>query len=105
MKIMLSFACLTLVATLLASPTLAQEPSWKGSGLPDDPYLIESVEHLLELQDAVSNFPSDNSQFPYNPVFKPFNGTHFLLTTDLDLADYNAAHPEGWTPIGYHYRE
>jgi hypothetical protein len=101
MKTTLFFSLITAFAFSALPPALAQEPSWKGSGLPDDPFLIESLDQLIELRDAVNNFPYDASQFPYIPVSKPFKGAHFLLTTDIDLAPYNDAHPEGWTPIGF----
>jgi hypothetical protein len=76
----------------LAEMTAVPAPTWEGSGLSDDPFLIESVDHLLEL--------FENVRTPFQGTWETFRGVHFLLTQDLDLAEWNDLHPEGWAPIG-----
>jgi hypothetical protein len=89
-KVTLILAAVALLA-VAAAPLGAQ--TWKGSGLPDDPFLIESVEQLAELAEESKKLQIDRT-------FINFRGVHFLLTTDLDLAEWNATHPKGWNPIG-----
>jgi hypothetical protein len=92
-RVTLTLAAVALLA-VAAAPLGAQ--TWKGAGLPDDPFLIESVEQLAEIAEEVNKMPSGH---PLDPS-SPFRGVHFLLTADLDMAKWNATHPQGWIPIG-----
>lgn len=64
----------------LAGTGLMSGVVWKGSGVSDDPYLVESAAHL----DDVRSRMSENG-----------GAVCFLQTADIDLSGYPS-----WTPIG-----
>lgn len=64
---------------VVVSSSLAQYGG--GSGTLQDPYLIETVEHLIELGDSQADW-----------------GSNFKLVSDLDMADVNEA---DFSPIGH----
>ena len=68
--------------------------SWEGNGNEKSPFLISSVEQLVELADSV------NAGNDYKDVI-------FSLVSDLDLSSVCQKDSESWTPIGSinHYFE
>ena len=75
---------LALTFALLAAPALAAPTYGGGSGTQDDPFLIDTKEHLEALRGAVNAGTS-------------YAGTYFKLTRDIDLGG------TPWTPIGTSY--
>ena len=61
--------------------------SWKGVGTEDDPYLISTSQHLVELAEEVNNGTDFHDEF-------------FSLTNDIDLSDVCGNSLGNWAPIG-----
>ena len=91
---------LSIVAVLFGIALNAQVSVWdgtaeewtKGSGTPEDPYLIENAQNLAYLAQQV-NAPNNYTPEPQ----EIYADTWFALTTDLDLGGDNGLL---WTPIG-----
>lgn len=78
---------LILIACLSGIQAQAEGGTWKGTGTPEDPYLIESVEDLQELGTYVNGGNSCLNMY-------------FLLTNDLDLSGVCGESIGNWVPIG-----
>ena len=78
---------LILIACLSGIQAQAEGGTWKGTGTPEDPYLIESVEDLQELGTYVNGGNSCLNMY-------------FLLTNDLDLSGVCGEGIGNWVPIG-----
>lgn len=61
--------------------------NWKGTGTEDDPYLISTSQHLVELAEEVNHGTDFHDEF-------------FSLTNDIDLSDICGNSLGSWTPIG-----
>ena len=76
---------LALVFSILPLNAIAAD-DWNGTGISDDPFLIETADDLALLATNVNSWSGGGA---------PYDGVFFKVTDDLDLSDYPS-----WTPIG-----